>query len=243
MTKTRRTMHDELIGVTTKVAGLLWSMGPAWYVLCEAIAASAFRGYSYANFYISDLGVPGFGELDDRILASELPQVMNAGFIGTGALFLLGLIVLLPNLGPGASKGLLAGFGILHVVGIVFVGLVPGSPHNVGNGLIIVHVLGAVAAIMGGNLAAITSNRALRGIGLSRSARGVGVALGALGLLSATLLSLHLVLPDGVWERGAVYPFMMWQLLTGAALLRTGRSSAERSRPMPENAPVDGRGG
>lgn len=216
---------------TLRIGGLLWTIGPAWYVLCEAIAASAFHGYNYAIFYISDLGVPEFGELEGRTLASRLPQVMDAGFIGAGVLFLLGLVVLLASLRSGVPKALLAGFGILHAVGIVFVGLVPGSPQNVDSGLIIIHVLGAVAAIAGGNLAAISSTCALRQSGLSRSVRSLGMVLGIAGLLSAVLLTLHWVLPDGVWERGAVYSFMLWQLLIGITL-RTGAGTARHGRPL-----------
>lgn len=211
--------------------GLLWCIGPIWYVLCEAIAASAFHGYDYATFYISDLGVPDIGEFEGRMLASRVPQVMDAGFIGTGVLFLLGLVILLPSLRSGAARVLFAGFGILHAAGIVFVGLVPGSPQNVANGLIVIHVLGAVAAIAGGNLAAISSTRALRDIGLPRWVRGLGAVLGIAGLLSAALLTLHWQLPDGVWERGAVYPFMLWQLCIGIALLRLPRPAGYQDPP------------
>jgi len=219
-------------------AGLLWSISPLWYLLCEAIAASAFDGYSYATFYISDLGVPEFGEFEGRPLASSLPQVMDAGFIGTGILFLLGLIVLLPQLRAGVPKVLLAAFGILHSVGIVFVGLVPGSPENVGNGLILIHVLGAVGAIGAGNFAAISSTWALREIGLARRVRRLGIVLGTLGLLSAALLAAHWILPDGVWERGAAYAFILWQLLIGIALLRIApRAVAPAGHITPEIGP------
>lgn len=206
--------------------GLLWVLGPAWYILCEAIAAAAFQGYNYATFYISDLGVPSFGDFEGRALASQLPQVMNAGFIGSGLLFLLGVILLFPFLRPGASGVLLLGFGVLHAAGITFVGLVPGSPENAENGLMLVHVLGAFGAIAGGNLAAISSAWGLRGIVMPRVSQPLGIILGVLGLVSALLLTLHWLLPDGVWERGSVYTFMLWQFASGIALLRTSTSRA-----------------
>ncbi|RKW70419.1 DUF998 domain-containing protein [Galactobacter caseinivorans] len=209
---------------TVSSVGLVWCVAPAWYLLCEAIAASAFRGYNYATFYISDLGVPSFGVFEGRELASQLPQVMDAGFIGAGLLFLVGLSRLFPVLEPGAPRVLLTVFGVLHSVGIALVGLVPGSPENAANGLMTIHLLGAFGAIVGGNLAAIASAWAFRGTALPRSARRLGLILGALGFVSMALWQLHVLLPDGVWERGSVYTFMLWQFVSGVALLRSARA-------------------
>lgn len=212
--------------------GLLWAIGPAWYVLCEAVTAIAFKHYDYATFYISDLGVPTFGEFEGRMLASLVPQVMNAGFIGAGLFFLLGLILLLPRFRPGVPRVLLAVFGLLHAIGIVFVGLVPGSPENAESGLMTIHVLGASGAIAGGNLAAISSSRALLGTALPRIVQRLGLVLGMIGLCSALILTRHWLLPDGVWERASVYTFMLWQFVSGIAFLR--------SAPTNEEAPLRG---
>ncbi|NNG36379.1 DUF998 domain-containing protein [Nakamurella aerolata] len=217
---------------TARTAGLLFTLAPLWYLLCETVAAAAFPGYNYATFYISDLGVPEAGPFQDRMLASRLPTVMNAGFVGTGVLFLLGLALLLPQLRRGRTAALFTVLGIVHVVGIVFVGLVPGSPSNAASGLIAIHAIGAVAAIAGGNLTAMLSSRVLPDTGLPR---WWGVVLGAAGLLSGLLLSAHLGFADGVWERGAVYPFMLWQCSTGIALLRrtTRRAPRRTTRRAP----------
>ncbi|OYC97897.1 DUF998 domain-containing protein [Microbacterium sp. Yaish 1] len=197
--------------------GLLWMLGPLWYLLCEAIAATAFPGYSYATNYISDLGVPDKGILDGRVLNSPLHAVMNAGFIGEGILFLLGLVLLLPRLHRTASVTLLIIFGALHTVGIVLVGVVPGAEAYVHNGLIVWHVVGAFLAIASGNLVAIIAGRSLR---MSRVIRRTGSILGALGFASAALLMVHFLLPDGIWERASVYTFLAWQLVTATVLLR-----------------------
>lgn len=202
-------------------AGALWVAAPAWYVLCEAIAAASFPGYSYATFYISDLGVPERGPFDGRLLDSQAHAVMNAGFIGAGLLFFLGIVAIAPQLGRGASRWFWLGFGLLNAAGIVFVGLVPGSQTNAVNGLMAIHVGGAIAAIAGGNLAAIFAARALRPLGLPRWVLRAGPVLGAVGFGSALLLIGHLIVPDGVSERGAVYAFFAWQLLTGIGLLRS----------------------
>ncbi|WP_353114613.1 DUF998 domain-containing protein [Microbacterium sp.] len=209
-----------------RTVGLLWMLAPLWYLLCEAVAAAGFRGYDYATFYISDLGVPDQAEFQGRALASGLPAVMNAGFIGTGVLFLLGVVLLAPRL-SGWSGAVFVVLGTVHAAGIVFVGLVPGSPSNERLGFIVIHALGAVAAILGGNLAAIVSRWALRPTGLRRSVLLRGPVFGALGILSGVLLALHAGLPDGVWERGSVYAFLTWQLLLGFSLMRRGADPRE----------------
>ncbi|GAA3670848.1 DUF998 domain-containing protein [Microbacterium marinilacus] len=206
--------------------GLLWIAATVWYLLCEAITASVFPGYDYATFYISDLGVAEHAELQGRVLESQIPQVMNAGFIGAGLLFFVGLALLVPQLSASRLRVPMLVLGALYTAGITFVGLVPGSPSNVDNGLIVFHAAGAVAAIAAGNALSIVSVGPLRFLG---AARRIGPVLGAIGFASAALLVAHVALPDGVWERGAVYTFMLWQLVVGALLLRGSKTPAERS--------------
>lgn len=218
-----------------RATGMLWVLAPCWYVLCEAVAALAFPGYDYGRFYISDLGVASVGPFGDRMLDSRLPQVMNAGFVGEGLLFVIGLVLVTPLVRRGPAGIAFLVLGIVHAIGITFVGLVPGSPENAANGLMTIHVLGAFMAIGGGNLAAITSFRALRGA-LERRVRVAGVVLGVLGLVCAALLTGHVLFPDGVWERGSVYTFMLWQFVVGVALLRA------RPNPVSSDEAVGWRG-
>lgn len=204
-------------------AGVLFAVAPCWYVLTEAVSASAFEGYSYAHNYISDLGVPAGGVLDGRVMASTLPHVMNAGFIGSGLLFALGVVRLWPTLPHRRARLVFAGLAAAHAIGIAVVGIVPGSPENVANGRIALHGLGAVAAIAGGNLAAIASSRAFADTPSPTWIRRAGLALGSLGLASGLALSTHRIVPDGVWERGGVYAFMLWQAAVGVSLLTERR--------------------
>lgn len=204
-----------------RAIGILWLVAPLWYLIAEAIAASGFPGYSYASNYISDLGVPERGVLQGRDLDSPLHAVMNAGFIGEGVLFLLGVVLLVPYLRWRFSTIAMVVLGATHCVGIVLVGLVPGSEQNVMNGFIVWHGLGAVLAIASGNIVAIVAGRAL---GASRRVNLAGIALGTLGLVSGVLLSLHFVLPDGVWERASIYTFLAWQMVMACVLLRSKRA-------------------
>lgn len=218
------------------ITGGLLVVSASWYLVCEAVAASGFPGYSYAHNYISDLGVPTAGVLDGRELNSHLPAVMNAGFIGEGLLVLLASITLTSIALTSATRtrwSTVAAISLLsiHAGGIVLAGLVPGSPEHAANGLMVYHVIGAVCAIVAGNLAAVVlGGFAWRAVLPRRVAVG-GVALGVIGLISATCLQLQVgLLPDGVWERGAVYTIILWHLVLGATLVRGGYVSRRRRR-------------
>ena len=234
MTRTPGGRTESLLSIPEPVAaspqllrasGLLWMLAALWYLLCEAIAAVGFPGYSYATNYISDLGVPGTGTLEGRVLDSRLSEVMNAGFLGEGLLVALAGVLLYAALPPRRGRSLFLALVLAHAVGISFVGLVPGSPANLDNGLMTLHVLGAFAAIGAGNLAAIAAGSfALRDV-LPRRIGLTGILLGVLGFFSAFLLTAHLVFPDGVTERGAVYTVIAWHVVLGVTLLR-------RSRPV-----------
>ncbi|KQQ03591.1 MULTISPECIES: DUF998 domain-containing protein [unclassified Rathayibacter] len=215
------------------IAGLLWIVGPLVYLGAEAVAASAFPGYSYAENYISDLGVPEVGAYEGRAIDSPLHAVMNAGFVIEGVLFLAAALTTVRASSGGPRWAFLA-LAAAHSVGIALVGLVHGSRQSLENGTAGIHVLGAALAIIGGNLAAITA-----GVTVLRSrtrwAPGtVGIVLGTVGLLGLVLLRVDSgstaldLLPDGVWERVAVYTVTAWQLVTGTLLLAGGPSPSPR---------------
>lgn len=207
-----------------RTAGMLFVSAAVVYVGTEAIAAAAFPGYSYAQNYISDLGVPEVGTHDGRFLDSPLSAVMNAGFLLQGVLFLLATLV--------AARGRSARSAVpwvvlaaLHAVGITLVALVHGGPQSVASGIIVFHVVGAGLAIVGGNLASMAGGAALGG----RRFRAFSVGIAVVGLLC--LLGLQVQpsvfgasLPDGVWERGSVYAITVWELVAGAVLIRRGRA-------------------
>lgn len=216
------------------ITGALWVAAPLWYVLCEAVTAGWYPGYNYAHFFISDLGVSETTLLDGRPMASAIPQVMNAGFIGAGLLFFVGLVVIAPQLRRGVNRWFFLLMGVLHSVGIVFVALVPGGPSGFETGLIIIHMIGAVGLIVGGNIAAILSGRAFASMGLPGPVRYLGPVLGALGFVSAGLLVAHALVPDGVSERGSVYTFFLWQFLMGVILLADGKQHRDGNLPPKE---------
>ena len=185
------------------VAAWIWLVGVTGYLVCEAIAAAQLPGYSYANDYISDLGVSA---------------VMNVGaFIVHGSLFLLGAVVLARTYLPWDWLGW--GFVLAataNAIGNVLVGV-----FRSGNGG---HVVGAGLAIVGGNVAVILAGIGSRRLGATRTYRAVSIAIGVFGI--ACLLALLIdgangsrAIPVGIVERGAVYSIMTWEVLTAAALL------------------------
>lgn len=185
-----------------RVAAVLWLVGAAVYLACEAVAAVRLRGYSYADDYISDLGVA--------------PVMSIGGFILHGCLFLAGAVVFCgscPKL--GWAGWVFVVMAATNAVGNVIVGTVRSGT---------VHSTGAAMAILGGNIAVIVAGVGGRRSHASSAYRGASVAIGAVGI--ACLLTLVIDgansprdLPVGIVERGAVYSIVIWEIMTGAAIL------------------------
>jgi hypothetical membrane protein len=200
-------------------AGVAWIAAAAVYVATEAVAASAFPGYSYAANYISDLGIPEVGEHQGRAIDSPLAAVMNAGFVLQGVLYLLAAAIATRALRDGPRRAFLA-LAALHAVGIIVVGLVHGSAASDASGIGWLHVAGAGLAIVSGNVASIVAGLGSRRLGAPRAFRVASAALGVVGLIALALLqTLGGSTIDGIWERGSVYAVTAWELTTGATVL------------------------
>lgn len=207
-----------------KKAGAFWFAAGAIYAGCEAIAASAYPGYSYARNYISDLGVPYPGVYEGRVQDSHLAGVMNFGFIAEGALMLAGVVVASALLPQRAWAKALVGLAGVHAVGITLVALFPAG--ELSSDLTLqLHVSGAGMSIVAGNLLIIGAGLAARSLHAPRWYAAGSVALGVAGLVSLGMLLVDSgsetinIFDDGVWERGSVAAITLWQVGTGAMLL------------------------
>jgi hypothetical membrane protein len=215
-------------------AGVLWVVSALVYVGAEAVAASAFPGYSYARNYISDLGVPEVGVFQGREIDSPLHAVMNAGFLLEGALYLAAAVATV-RLVRGGPQRLFLALAVVYAVGIAMVGIVHGSEASAQSGLGWMHGLGAAMAIIAGNAASIRSGVSARRGTAPWASAPLGLALGTIGLLALLMLQLDTrlpgldLLPDGVWERLSVYTITGWQLATGARLLLGGHSAGSEA--------------
>ncbi|TQL69438.1 putative membrane protein [Nocardioides albertanoniae] len=209
------------------IGAVLLVLNAGMYVVCEAIAASAWRDptYSYSLNYISDLGVPDVGETQGRMIDSPLHAVMNTAFVLHGVIFVIAAALLWHAvLRTGLRRAYLVLAGV-HAVGMSLVGLFPGSQAALDDGTIVLHGLGALLAIVAGNTAAIVVGTDL----LRRRVRGLGrtlITLGVLGLAGFLyLLATSGSGVDGIPERVAVYTVTAAETVAGIAVLVAGRAS------------------
>lgn len=224
-----------------QTAGFMWVAAAAIYLLTEAVAAAAFPGYSYATNYISDLGVTDVEVFDGRTINSPLNAVMNFGFIAQGVLLLAAALTAAHALEMTRRQAAtLISVAALHAVGIILVAVFHGSTQAAQSGLIALHGVGAALAIICGNLTVIIGGVIIARRGLGVAYQAFSLAIAGLGLLALIGLETHTyvgfgMVPDGVWERGSVYSIIIWELVTGALLVRharrTGTGTRRRSHP------------
>ena len=212
-------------GRRTVAAGLWLSAGTV-YLLAEGLSAAAFTpAYSYAENYISDLGVPDCGgSFGGRAICSPLHNLMNAGFILQGLLFVAAAMVAARTLRSRARYALV-GLATINCVGISIVGVSHEAAAAPGDATLKVHVLGAFLAIVAGNATALVSSIVSRELRLPAVHRVASVVLPIAGIAALIMLILAqargpILVPDGIWERGSVYTITAWEILTGLCLLR-----------------------
>lgn len=215
-------------------AAVVWLLGGLIYLGAEAVAASGYPGYSYADDYISDLGVPNAVTAQGRSVDGHVAMVMNAGFVLHGLCFLAAPLLVRRAAAVTVGKAFLA-LATVNALGNFLIATFHAGRLD-GTGA---HTVGAGMAIVGGNLAVLVAGRTARRSGAPQVYARVCTALGIIGLLAlATLLLGLLDLPVGVLERVSVYTIIGWELVTGAALLRVLR----RRSPVPA-WPARGDGG
>ena len=197
----------------------------AQYLVAEAIAAAAWsRPYSYARNFISDLGVTSCAGTGP---CSPLGWVINTGFIVSGLLAILASALLgqlIPR--PFWRWGVMA-LAIAHGVGSAVVGLVHSAPGTAA-GTPRLHVVGAYAAIVGGNLALMAAGQVASPAWATGRFRALSLCVGAFGLACGLALVVTRRWPPGALERGAVDTITVWEVVTGLLLaVRLRRSSRE----------------
>ncbi|PSK98813.1 putative membrane protein [Murinocardiopsis flavida] len=197
------------------VAATCWILCLGFFVI-EAIVQSAWTTpYSMVDNYISDLGATECGTVTiknyQEYVCSPLHALMNGAYIGVGVLAILGAA-----LGRAAwPKGGLATTGLVLValagVGAIIAGV---YPENVDLDL---HLLGAVIAIPMSNI-----GMGLLALALRRTNPVLSAFTGAAVLIGLTGLVFVAMAPDsgiGLVERLAGYPFEIWKVVIGLAVL------------------------
>ena len=191
-----------------KVAGIALIIGSLYYVLAEAISATYFNA-SIFNAYIfhtiSELGIPNGN--------SPLFWLMNSAFILIGLALIFGDFYkfkdyIIRNKIIFYILTLITGFGVI-IVGLIH----GGNPLTSGY-----HTLGAVMAILGGNVLLVLISRSMDDFGSFQKST---LILGVIGLIAFWVMFFNMksvYMP--VFERLSVYTLIIWSFLAGLYLYR-----------------------
>ncbi len=190
-----------------KVAGIAFIIGSLFYVIAEAISAAFFNASlfnTYVFHTISELGIPNGN--------SPLFWLMNSAFI------LIGLVLIFGNFYRFKdyivkNKVLFYIFTLVTGIGVIIVGLVHGgNPFTLGY-----HMLGAMMAILGGNILLIIVSRSMQEFGIYQK---LTLILGLFGLMVFWIMFFNMELGYmPVFERLSVYTMIIWSFLTGVYIL------------------------
>ena len=191
-----------------KVAGIALIVGSLYYVIAEAVCATFFNS-SIFNAYIfhtiSELGIPNAN--------SPLFWLMNSAFILIGLTLIFGYFYKFKEY-IVKHKLICSLFTLMTAFGVIIVGLIHGgNPLTSGY-----HTLGAVMAILGGNIMLVIVSRSMAEFDAYQK---VTLMLGILGLVVFWIMFFNIesiYMP--VFERLSVYTMIVWCFLTGVYLLR-----------------------
>lgn len=193
----------------SKVAGIAFVIGSLYYVVAEAVCATFFNA-SFSNAYvfhaISELGIPN--------LNSPLFWLMNSAFILVGLALIFGYFYRFKDF-IVKNKAIISIFTLITGLGVIIVGMIHGgNPLTSGY-----HTLGAVMAILGGNVMLILISRSMDDFG---DYQKTTLILGIFGLISFWIMFFiigNAYMP--VFERLSVYTLIIWSFITGLFLVKS----------------------
>lgn len=211
-----------------RAAGAAWLAAGGVFLLTEAAAAERFTPrYSYLRNFISELGstvckTPPGGPP----ACSPLAGPMNLAFAAAGLLFVAAMALAASTPGAGRERSRFLAAGLAHGVGLLLVAVVHGGAPIAASAAPL-HVVGAILAIVGGNLAIAVSPVPTAGGAPALLKRWGGIAC-AVGLAALVLLVVFTALRQpallGFWERVSCYSIISWELVFGGWLLFARRS-------------------
>lgn len=189
-----------------KVAGIVFICGSLYYLIGEFISATFFKDSlisTYLFHTISELGIPNY--------YSPLSILMNSAFIVIGLTLLFGNFY---RLNKYIIKYKLICFvlTVITSLGVIIVALIHGgNPLTSGY-----HTLGAVMAILGGNILLVLISRSMANF---ERYQKVTLILGAIGLVAFWIMFFNM---DNIYmpvlERLSVYTLIVWSFITGIHL-------------------------
>lgn len=191
-----------------KIPGIVFTISGIYYLVAEFICAVSFND-SLVNTYlfhtISELGIPNAN--------SPLFYLINLAFILMGLSLIFGNYTTLKNY-VLKYKSSFYPFTLITALGVIIVGLIHGgNPLTSGY-----HTLGAVMAILGGNILLIIISRSLDEFSKYEK---ITMILGIIGLIAFWTMFFNMTsIYMPVFERLSVYPLIIWSLLTGTQLIK-----------------------
>ena len=195
-----------------KVAGIAFIIGSLYYILAEAVSATYFNASLFKTYIfhtISELGIPNAN--------SPLFWLMNSAFILIGLTLIFGDFYkfkdyIIKNKTVFYILTLITGLGVI-VVGLIH----GGNPLTSGY-----HTLGAVMAILGGNVLLILISRSMADF---NGYQKLTLALGVVGFIVFWIMFFNIksvYMP--VFERLSVYTLIIWSFSTGLYLCRNANN-------------------
>ena len=192
----------------SKIAGIVFIFGSLYYLLAEAISAFSFNDLltnTYLVHTISELGIPNIN--------SPLAFLMNSAFVIIGLTFIFGNFYKLKDF-IIKNKVVFYILTIVAAIGVIIVALIhAGNPVTDGY-----HSLGAIMAILGGNLLLIIVSRSMDKF---ETYQKVTLTLGIIGLIAFWIMFFNMesiYMP--VFERLSVYTLIIWSFFSGVYLLK-----------------------
>ena len=192
----------------SKIAGIVFILGSLYYLLAEAISAFSFNDLlvnTYLFHTISELGIPNIN--------SPLAFLMNSAFVIIGLTFIFGNFYKLKDF-IIKNKVIFYILTIVSAIGVIIVAMIhAGNPVTDGY-----HSLGAIMAILGGNLLLIIISRSMDKF---ETYQKVTLALGIIGLIAFWVMFFNMesiYMP--IFERLSVYTLIIWSFISGVYLLR-----------------------
>lgn len=206
------------------IAGTAW-LALAVYPLTQLVVAAAWQApaYDWRLNYISSLGNTACGIYGERFVCSPHHMLMNAVFVVTGLLMILGGLIFMRAY--RTHRWVALGFGLqaLGGLGAIIVGLVP---ENVGSAW---HGVGAALPFFGGNLGLILLGLAAQWPQWLRWYTFLSGFIGLVALLLFASGNTGLFGIGGI-ERAVDGVHVFWMMVYGGLVIRKTRGVSQMGK-------------
>jgi hypothetical membrane protein len=202
------------------VGGAAWALAAVQFAVAHVVVVHAWSpAYSWSHNHIGDLANTQCGLFsapngEPIYVCSPLHAVMNASFVLTGVLVIIGALLLWKHWPTGWLADTATVLWIMLGLGKILVGL---APENINIGL---HLVGCLNVQLGAlgillfSMVLFRSDPALSRIGMVLAAIGLfGTVMGTIGEYAGT--SLYLGIGSGGMQRLASYPSLVWLIVIG----------------------------